>query len=52
MNDAWKFKNPGQNVVGNSAIQSFPDLIRRLGAKRVVVVTDPGIVRGCRERSR
>lgn len=46
MNDAWKFNSPGQNVVGNSAIQNLPALIRRLGGKRVAVVTDAGSVRG------
>lgn len=45
MNDAWKFNSAGQIVFGNGAIQRLPALIRRLGAKRVAVITDPGIER-------
>ena len=45
MNDAWKFNSAGQIVFGNGAIQRLPALIRRLGAKRVAVITDPGIQR-------
>ncbi len=43
MNDAWKFNSAGQIVFGNGAIQRLPALIHRLGAKRVAVITDPGI---------
>lgn len=45
MNDAWKFNSAGQIVFGNGAVQRLPALIRRLGARRVAVVTDPGIVK-------
>ena len=45
MNDAWKFHSAGQIVFGNGAIQRLPALIHRLGAKRVAVITDPGIER-------
>lgn len=43
MHDAWKFNSAGQIVFGNGAIQRLPALVRRLGGKRVAVLTDPGI---------
>src|SRR4029078_1342277 len=43
MIDAWKFNSAGQIVFGSGAIRRLPALVRRLGAKRVAVITDPVI---------
>jgi alcohol dehydrogenase len=45
MIDAWKFNSAGQIVFGSGAIRRLPALVRRLGAKRVAVITDPGIAK-------
>ena len=45
MIDAWKFNSAGQIVFGNGAIRRLPALVRRFGAKRVAVITDPGIAK-------
>jgi len=43
MIDAWKFNSAGQIVFGSGAIRRLPALVRRFGAKRVAVITDPGV---------
>ncbi len=43
MHDAWMFNSAGQIVFGNGALRRLPQLIRRLGAQRVAVLTDPGV---------
>jgi len=45
MIDAWKFNSAGQIVFGSGAIRRLPALVRRFGAKRVAVITDPGIAK-------
>jgi alcohol dehydrogenase class IV len=45
MQDAWKFNSAGQIVFGNGAIQRIPALISRFGARRVAIITDPGVER-------
>jgi alcohol dehydrogenase class IV len=43
MHDAWKFNSAGQIVFGNGAVHRLPALVKRLGGKRVAVLTDPGL---------
>ena len=45
MIDAWKFNSAGQIVFGSGAIRRLPELVRRFGAKRVAVITDPGVAK-------
>ncbi len=45
MHDAWKFNSAGQIVFGSGAVKRIPSLIRRFGAKRVALLTDPGLAR-------
>jgi alcohol dehydrogenase class IV len=45
MQDAWKFNSAGQIVFGSGAIARIPALIRRFGAQRVAILTDPGVDR-------
>jgi alcohol dehydrogenase class IV len=39
----WSF--PTSIVFGNGALSTLPDRVKALGAKRVLVVTDPGVVK-------
>src|SRR5262245_54219233 len=41
----WTFHSAGQLVFGRNAVSQLGDLAGRLGAKRVLVVTDPILVK-------
>src|SRR5688500_18627446 len=41
MRETWTFHSAGQIVFGRNAVDQLGDLARRLGARRVLIVTDP-----------
>ncbi|MBV9124718.1 MAG: iron-containing alcohol dehydrogenase [Planctomycetes bacterium] len=41
MRETWTFHGPGQLLFGRHATQKLGDIAGRLGAKRVLIVTDP-----------
>jgi alcohol dehydrogenase class IV len=41
----WTFHSAGQLVFGRNAVSQLGDLAGRLGAKRVLIVTDPNLVK-------
>jgi alcohol dehydrogenase class IV len=40
MRTTWTFSSAGQIIVGSGAVEQLPDVLRRLGLKRVLLVTD------------
>lgn len=43
MQAVWKFNSAGQIVFGNGAVRRLPEIIGRFGARRVALLTDPGV---------
>src|SRR2546423_1534653 len=41
MRETWTFHSAGQIVFGRNSVQQLGEIAQRLGAKRVVIVTDP-----------
>lgn len=44
MRTTWTFSSAGQVIFGSGAIGQLPDVVRRLGLKRVLIVTDARLV--------
>ncbi len=44
MRTTWTFSSAGQIIFGAGAIGQLPDVVRRLGLKRVLIVTDARLV--------
>jgi len=45
MRTTWTFHSAGQIIFGRDAAQQLGDVVRRLGASRVLIVTDPALVK-------
>ena len=45
MRTTWTFHSAGQLVFGRYAVRQLGDLTGRLGAKRLLIVTDPTLVK-------
>jgi alcohol dehydrogenase class IV len=45
MRETWSFHSAGQLVFGRHASRQLGDLARRLGTRRLVLITDPALVR-------
>jgi alcohol dehydrogenase class IV len=41
--ELWTFHSAGEVIFGHGAIGRLPSLVRRIGARRVALITDPGI---------
>src|SRR5947209_8552676 len=41
LRETWTFHSSGQIVFGRNAVRHLGDVVRRLGAKRVLILTDP-----------
>lgn len=44
MRTTWTFSSAGQIIFGSGAVGQLPDVVRRLGLKRVLIVTDARLV--------
>jgi len=44
MRGEWRFFSAGQIIFGRGVVRRTGEAVRRLGAKRVLLVTDPGLV--------
>lgn len=45
MRTTWTFHGPGTLLFGPHAVRQLPDLLDRLGARRVFIITDPALVK-------
>jgi alcohol dehydrogenase class IV len=45
MRETWTFHAPGTLVFGRNAVKQLGDVASRLGAKRILIVTDPAVVK-------
>ena len=45
MRETWTFHTAGQLLFGRNGTRQLGEIARRLGAKRVLVVTDPMLVK-------
>jgi alcohol dehydrogenase class IV len=44
MRGEWRFRSAGEIIFGRGAVRRTGDAVRRLGAKRALLVADPGLV--------
>jgi alcohol dehydrogenase class IV len=44
MRGEWRFSTAGETIFGRGAVKRAGEAVRRLGAQRVLLVTDPGLV--------
>ena len=44
MNGEWRFHTAGEIIFGRGAVRRVGDTVRRLGAQRVLLVTDPALI--------
>src|SRR5579885_887295 len=45
MRTTWTFHSAGQLLFGRNATQQLGDIVSRLGARRVLIVTDPALIK-------
>lgn len=52
LNRVFEFKMPGSLIMGNGAIAGIGDAVKKVGEKKVLLVTDKGLARsGILEKS-
>lgn len=44
MRGEWSFYSPAEIIFGRGAVRRTGEVVRRLGARRVLLVTDPGLI--------
>ena len=44
MRGEWRFHSAGEIIFGRGTVRRTGEVVHRLGAKRALLVTDPGLV--------